>query len=110
MTIIPRWFARFRPCSIATGLRVTLGALLVEWSEKFNVFAVRAEELIEKNRLELVCGNPDGGICWAGGRHRNSASSLRPFQRGLAGNDVEGVESLGDSGWCVIRRRPRGRN
>jgi hypothetical protein len=54
MTIIPRWFARFRPCSIATGLRVTLGALLVEWSEKFNVFAVRAEELIEKNRPELV--------------------------------------------------------
>jgi hypothetical protein len=26
----------------------------LKWSEKFNVFAVRAEELIEKNRPELV--------------------------------------------------------
>jgi hypothetical protein len=29
-TITLRWFASFRPCSIAIGLRVTLGALPVE--------------------------------------------------------------------------------
>src|ERR1700750_1067910 len=37
MTITPRWFIHFRPCSIAIGLRATPGALPVEWSERITM-------------------------------------------------------------------------